>query len=76
VGHTDDQPIHSITFNDNYDLSRERALSVANILKKTIDNPARLTWDGVGSSQPKAPGTSPEDRATNRRVEIIHIGEG
>ena len=76
VGHTDDQPIHSFTFHDNYELSRERALSVANILKKTIDNPARLSWQGVGATQPKSPGTSPEDRARNRRVEIVHVREG
>lgn len=76
VGHTDDQPIHSFTFHDNYELSRERALSVANILKKTIDNPARISWQGVGSTQPRAAGTSPADRARNRRVEIIHLREG
>jgi type VI secretion system protein ImpK len=74
VGHTDDQPIHSFRFHDNYDLSRERAVSVANVLKQTIDNPARLTWDGVGSSQPKyQPESDPANRARNRRVEIIHL---
>jgi type VI secretion system protein ImpK len=77
VGHTDDQPIKSLVFRDNYELSRERAVSVANVLKKTIDNPARLTWRGVGSSDPRyQPASDPENRARNRRVEIIHLREG
>lgn len=73
VGHTDDQPIHSLQFHDNFELSRERAVSVANVLKQTIDNPARLTLSGVGSSQPRyQPESDPANRARNRRVEIIH----
>ncbi len=74
VGHTDDQPIKSLKFHDNYELSRDRAVSVANVLKRTIDNPARLTWTGVGSSQPRyRPESDPANRARNRRVEIIHL---
>jgi type VI secretion system protein ImpK len=74
VGHTDDQPIKSLRFHDNYELSRERAVSVANVLKRTINNPARLTWTGVGSSQPRyRPESDPANRARNRRVEIIHL---
>ena len=49
-------------------------MSVARILQRTIDNPARLEWNGVGSSQPKyQPPSTPENRARNRRVEIIHV---
>jgi type VI secretion system protein ImpK len=74
VGHTDDQPIKSLKFHNNYELSRERAVSVANVLKKTVTNPARLTWSGAGSSQPRyRPESDPENRARNRRVEIIHL---
>lgn len=74
VGHTDDQPIRSLRFHDNFELSRERAVSVANVLKQTINNPARLTWSGVGSSQPRyQPESDPANRARNRRVEIIHL---
>jgi type VI secretion system protein ImpK len=75
VGHTDDQAIKSLIYRDNEDLSRERAVSVANILRRGIDNQARVTWRGVGSSQPLVPGTDPESRARNRRVEIIHLRE-
>jgi type VI secretion system protein ImpK len=72
VGHTDDQPIRSLRYHDNFELSRERAVSVANVLKQTV-NPARLTWSGVGSTQPKYPESDPANRARNRRVEIIHL---
>jgi len=73
-GHTDDQALRSIRFRNNFELSRERAVSVARILQRTIDNPARLEWNGVGSSQPKyQPPSTPENRARNRRVEIIHV---
>ena len=45
VGHTDDQPIQSLRYQDNYELSRERAVSVVTLLQQGIDNRARLTLD-------------------------------
>ena len=76
VGHTDDQAIRSLRYRDNNDLSRERAVSVAQVLQRTVLIPARITWRGVGSSQPIAVGSDPSSRARNRRVEIIHLREG
>lgn len=73
VGHTDSQPIKSLRFQDNFDLSRERAVSVVNVLKQGGDNPARFTWTGVGSSEPKYSESDPANRSRNRRVEIIHV---
>jgi len=74
VGHTDDVPLRSLRFRDNYELSRERAVDVVNVMKRTIDNPGRLEWTGVGSSQPRyEPANLPENRARNRRVEILHV---
>jgi type VI secretion system protein ImpK len=67
-GHTDDQPLRSFRYRDNYELSRERAVSVVEVLKRTIDSPARMRMQGKGASEPKY-----EDRARNRRVEIIHV---
>jgi len=74
VGHTDDQPIQSLRYHDNFALSRERAVSVARILQGGIDNAARVEWNGVGSSEPRyQPESDPENRARNRRVEIVHV---
>jgi type VI secretion system protein ImpK len=74
VGHTDDQPVRSLRFQDNFELSRERAISVARALQQDIDAPARLSWTGVGASEPRyQPESAPENRARNRRVEIVHV---
>jgi type VI secretion system protein ImpK len=76
VGHTDDQPLRSLKYRDNYDLSRARADEVVKLLSLAIDNPARLEPSGVGSSEPRyKPESLPGNRARNRRVEIIHVGE-
>ena len=76
VGHTDDQPVRSFQFADNFELSRERALSVANVMKPVLSNFGRLEWQGVGSTQPRyQPASSPENRARNRRVEIVHASD-
>jgi type VI secretion system protein ImpK len=77
VGHTDDQPLRSLQYRDNFDLSRARAVEVVKLLSLAIDNPARLEPSGLGASQPRyRPESLPENRARNRRVEIIHVGEG
>ena len=73
-GHTDDQALRSLRFRNNFELSRERAVNVAAILRNTIDNPARFEVNGAGSSKPlHRPESTPENRARNRRVEIIHV---
>ena len=76
TGHTDDQPVRSFRFHDNFDLSRERAVAVVEILKLAIDNKARLEWAGVGATEPRyTPPSLSENRARNRRVEIVHMQE-
>jgi type VI secretion system protein ImpK len=72
-GHTDDQPVHSFRFPDNFALSRERAVQVVNLLKTRIHDAGRIDFVGAGSSEPRfTPANLPENRARNRRVEIIH----
>jgi type VI secretion system protein ImpK len=74
VGHTDDQPLRSLRYRDNFDLSRERAVSVVKVLQPAMENPARVEWTGVGPSQPRfRPESDAENRARNRRVEIVHV---
>lgn len=76
VGHTDDQPVRSLQFADNFELSRERAVAVANLLRKTLNNFGRVEWVGVGSTQPRyQPVDTSENRARNRRVEIVSVDE-
>lgn len=73
-GHTDDQPVRSFRYRDNFELSRERALGVVKVLQLGLDNHARVNWTGVGSTQPLTTGTDAASRARNRRVEIVHVG--
>jgi type VI secretion system protein ImpK len=74
VGHTDDQPVRSVRFADNFDLSRQRAVAVAELLKPVLATPGRLEWQGAGSTQPRyKPVDTAENRARNRRVEIIQV---
>jgi type VI secretion system protein ImpK len=76
VGHTDDQPIRSLKFKDNFALSAARARSVTQLLGQGLDDPARLESSGAGASQPIAvPPDLPANRARNRRVEIMYIPE-
>jgi type VI secretion system protein ImpK len=73
TGHTDDQPLRSFHFPDNFALSRARAVQVANLLTAQIHDPGRVDFVGVGSSEPRyTPPGLPENRARNRRVEIMH----
>ncbi|MEX3786416.1 type IVB secretion system protein IcmH/DotU [Paraburkholderia sp. BR14374] len=76
VGHTDDQPVRSLSFKDNFALSTARAQNTQRILAQGLDDPNRLEASGAGSSQPIAtPVDLPANRARNRRVEILYIPE-
>jgi type VI secretion system protein ImpK len=76
VGHTDDQPLRSFRYADNFELSRERAMAVAQLLKPSLSNFSRVEWTGLGATQPRfLPASNPENRVRNRRVEIVHIAE-
>ena len=73
-GHTDDQPIRSLRYENNHALSSARAAGVVTILRRTLDNSARVRSTGVGSDEPRyRPESAPENRARNRRVEIVHL---
>jgi chemotaxis protein MotB len=71
-GHTDNVPIKTELYKDNWDLSVARA---TNIVRMMADNyqvsPKRLTASGKGEYFPLASNDSPEGRAKNRRTEII-----
>jgi chemotaxis protein MotB len=71
-GHTDNVPIKTNLFKDNWDLSAARAISILRILTK--DNgfdPVRITASGRGEFHPVKTNDTAEGRAANRRTEII-----
>lgn len=72
VGHTDDQPLRSLRFKDNYALSAARAEAVAQVLGQRLSVPTRIESAGAGDSQPVAvPPQLAANRTRNRRVEIL-----
>jgi chemotaxis protein MotB len=70
-GHTDDQPINTIRFPSNWELSVARATSVLKylIVSHNLD-PARFTIKGNAEQRPLSSNSTPDQRAQNRRVEI------
>jgi len=72
AGHTDDIPIKTRSFRSNWELSAARAASVVHYFtgKGEID-PERIEIRALADNQPIVPNDSPENRAQNRRVEII-----
>ncbi len=71
-GHTDNIPIKTSVYRDNWDLSVARATSIVRILTDEYKiPPTRLTASGRGEFSPRATNDTPEGRAKNRRTEII-----
>ena len=72
-GHTDNLAYKgSGNVKDNWDLSVMRATSIVKeILKAGKIAPERIAASGRGEYAPKAANTTPENRAKNRRTEII-----
>ena len=71
VGHTDNVPVGAGSpLGDNMRISRERARSAAEMLQRTLTDPARVTFEGRGETNPIAPNATAEGRARNRRVEF------
>ena len=71
-GHTDDQPIlPGSRFQNNWELSQARALSVVLYLMTSEQMPPRrLSANGFGEYQPINPANSRLARAQNRRIEL------
>jgi chemotaxis protein MotB len=62
-GHTDNTPIHTAQFPSNWELSTAHILA------------ARLSAVGYGEYRPVASNQTAEGRASNRRVDLVIIGE-
>jgi chemotaxis protein MotB len=72
VGHTDNIPMRSSRFDSNWELSVARASTVTRFLiDQTEMDPNQFVVSGYASYRPLFPNTTAENRARNRRVEII-----
>lgn len=71
-GHTDNIPISSSRFRNNWDLSAMRAASVASqLMRGGYLEPKRFEVSGFAEVKPLAPNDTAANRARNRRVEIV-----
>ena len=73
TGHTDNRQVPAGSeFPSNWDLSAVRAAAVADSLSSLMNIPKqRLSVEGMADTQPLNENRSAEDRARNRRVEIV-----
>ncbi|PTM03526.1 MAG: cell envelope biogenesis protein OmpA, partial [Bacteroidetes bacterium] len=72
-GHTDNVPYTGTSqISGNWDLSTKRATAIVNILQENnAINPENLTAAGRGEFAPIASNDSAENKAKNRRIEVI-----
>lgn len=71
-GHTDDIPISTPRYRSNWELSTARATNVVSYLvEETAMPPERFAIAGYGEFRPQVPNDSAENRARNRRVDIV-----
>lgn len=70
-GYTDDQPIHTLQFDSNWELSAARAASVVHVMIASGVAPSRLAVVGYGDQQPVADNATLEGRNANRRVLLV-----
>lgn len=71
-GHTDNLPINNVEFASNWELSVRRATNVVRYLieEKGFD-PENLSAAGYAEYRPLRPNDTPDNRALNRRVDIV-----
>ena len=72
-GHTDNVPIKGVVngAKDNWDLSVLRATEITRLLTSAGINPEQITPSGKGQFLPVAANDTPQNKALNRRTDII-----
>lgn len=75
-GHTDNIPINNERYIDNYSLSADRANNVARyFINKCNISPTRVRPTGLGEYFPLVENNNAENRAKNRRVNVLIVTE-
>ena len=74
AGHTDNIPISTDWYRSNWELAASRSVTVAHFMLNTKGtDPERIVVQGYADTKPLVPNDTAENRAKNRRVEIIII---
>ncbi|MGQ0504191.1 MAG: OmpA family protein [Myxococcaceae bacterium] len=72
-GHTDNVPMKSKQYRNNWELAAGRSLTVLNTMVEAGMPPERISAASFGDSKPAKPNDTPENKAANRRIEIIVV---
>ncbi len=73
-GNTDNIPMNNEVFQSNWELSTARAVSVVRYFVENQSlKPTRFAVKGYGEYKPLVDNSTPENRATNRRVDILVV---
>lgn len=73
-GNTDNIPMNNEVFQSNWELSTARAVSVVRYFVENQSlKPTRFAVKGYGEYKPLVDNSKPENRATNRRVDILVV---
>ena len=76
IGYTDSEPIRTIAFPSNFQLSTARAQAASTIIGAALGEPSRITVEGRADADPIAPNSTPEGRERNRRIEVVLTRQG
>jgi type VI secretion system protein ImpK len=71
IGYTDNQPIHTVRFPSNFQLSTARADAARDLIVKALGDPGRVTSLGKADADPIASNATEEGRDQNRRIEVV-----
>ncbi|MDZ7804186.1 flagellar motor protein MotD [Thiohalophilus sp.] len=74
-GHTDNQPINTLAYPSNWELSAARAASVVHLFTQSGVEPQRLSAIGYGEHRPIADNDAVEGRQRNRRVTVVILAD-
>ena len=75
-GHSDNQPIRSVRFPNNFALSQARAQEAGTIIIAANGEAGRFTIEGKADAEPIASNATAEGREANRRIEVILLRGG
>jgi type VI secretion system protein ImpK len=76
IGYTDSEPIRTIAFPSNFQLSTARAQAASTVIAAALGEPSRISVEGRADADPIAPNTTPEGRERNRRIEVVLTRQG
>jgi type VI secretion system protein ImpK len=76
IGYTDSEPIRTIAFPSNFQLSTARAQAASTIIGAALGEPSRISVEGRADADPIAPNTTADGRERNRRIEVVLTRQG